>query len=349
MSRSLDEKAFAAIARRLGAEWRMQPLIERFLESAIPMASRLAYYRNPHGVLTTRIRGEAATFESLAGTLNGLEDRRQAFSASGLAPITEGRILRSEREGGIYEGATTHDEIFLDASEAGALHAQGRSARLRTSTAEVAHAEEPGRVLLALTLCPVDRGYLGQLSPEAWHHLRPEVPGFEPLQPILPLLGASHAVPSLVECLTTGYTDSLPPADLIPALWMGGRGPGALFLKRKRSLRLTLRPWEQDPLTGVMQPDWAYVVLDEIWIEPCPAIAERLGEQLSDWAHFFQIELEFGPSPAVVQPSLDTMDQLGKALAELNIRYEVCFGRKVHRLLRAAGWPAGEHSADLAR
>ncbi|MCZ6624597.1 MAG: hypothetical protein O7B35_10275 [Deltaproteobacteria bacterium] len=273
---------------------------------------------------------------------------RERFYSLGSGSIDQKRIQEAASAGGIYEGHTIHDELYFDFTDAQtdyALHLGGKSFRVRATLGKYSDSTEFARVLMVLSAYPVKPVDLGALDPRAYwkgldsHHGA----DFESLTSDLEGLVRFCALPSVVECLVVFPTNVKKTRDLLTSLSQridyGGFRP--IAQQRKSSVKLALRPWQQNPVTGRMETDWAYIVLDEISTTTDAGLASKLSSWAPRWSSFYQVELELGPWSDSIPLATDLLDSTQQTLEAMGVRSTVVFGRKIHRLLLDAGISMG--------
>jgi len=328
----------AAVLAPLG----LHAVTERLLSSVGDRVTRLAYFRNPHIVFTLRLSSlsdegrvrlpslwlrERHTFLAGAGSYEGSDLERQA-----------------EVEGGVHDGRSAHVEAYMDVANDGreyGLHRSGRSFRVRVSRSQEAGRADDVRILVVLTRSPVTGAALLPLDPgRHWRELdAEEFPAFRPLVSEASWLADAEGMPSVAKCFVI-FTNSWHAAvEGLEAVASESRNAPLRVVTRntKISTRVTLRPWNQEGRSGVMQADWAYIVLDEVEITPSVEITRGLGNRGEAWHRVYQVELEVGPSPGLLKPAASLIKASRRLLRELGIEAVPACGRKYHRLLLDAG------------
>ena len=341
MTKSLSTKSFLERSATV-LEPAFHAVAERLLANLGDDVTRLAYFHNPHVVFTLRL---SSVTDDVRKCLTSLWSQERRTFLSGLHLRENAHRQRcAEVEGGIHDARSAHVESYIDSVGKGreyALHRSGRSFRIRVSQSRESHRRTDVRILLVLTHCPVTDGAFLPLDPvRHWKQLDlKRFPEFGPIVSEKTWLEGARATSSVAECFVLFTKDWETGVKALEAAVVDGIDSTLEVVTRNRKLstRVTLRPWDQEPRSGVMQPDWAYVVLDEVQLFPTTKIADRLGEHHEKWSHIFQVEIEVGPTPALLRPAAALMTASRRLLEELHVEAVPASGRKFHRLLVDAG------------
>jgi hypothetical protein len=337
MPSDLSANAFVSLGREVLAPHGLDTVLECVLDSLSDHVVGLRYFHNPHFVFSLNL-GTKPLQTDVSESLTSLWlAKRPDFAALG-TPSSDLEV--AEDEGGVHEGRAGHVELYLDQAlgkSRYALHNGGRSFRIRASRSMSEHGTDV-RVLVILSDSPFgvieDSEHLVDLwgrppasLGSAWRGLA------EPAW-----LALHGAVPSLVNCFLFIARDWDLCMETLHKLAAVLPKPElhVVMKNHKQTTRTTLRAWKQDGTTGVMNPAWAYAVLDQLRLDVEPSLTARLGARAFGWSEFHQVEIEVGPSAAHLHAAAELMMATRARLTSLGASAIPVYGRKYHRLLTDA-------------
>ncbi len=333
MSPNCDRAAFLAHAERVLEPHGLLPLAQCVLAAVDRGSSRLAYFHNPHIVFT---RAGPAQTSAKSGLLDALQAWAADLAATlELAPLTS--AATAQTWSGVPDGDSVHDEIYFDhpsASGGGLLHGAGMGFRVRITSSSDPAGASATRVLLILTRYPVHAEALQPLRPDrCWATI--DTNAFPASADVLgnrDALAVSTSLPTIADCFVIHLDEVIDAATVFESLYAEALPVRAIARMHKTSRKFAIRPWLQNPVSGLMQPDWAYATLDRIEATLLVGTDSTVPAQTLS-----QIEIEIGPSSVMIAAALARIEALDRVLAQHAPDFAPVFGRKIHRLLESRG------------